>query len=404
VVIKFAKFSFYPRLCCKTSRISLLLNVFSLDVIIGELLLRHNCVILPGFGGFIAQRVPARIDFSSGTMHPPGKSILFNRQLINNDGLVVAEFGLQNKLGYEAAFNEVTKQIVQWNEQLRAGRRIELDKVGMLYLDAERNLCFEQDRFFNLLLESFGLSKVHFVEERDLKRAQLTLINTASEGTDLPVIETDNQEDKKTVAQHTETEIRVEETKVISLEHPQNPHPRKRTIWPYVAAACILPIAFYSFWLPMKTDVLESGVISLNDFNPFHQKQEGLALKPIKEASVFVFKHAPTPCPFIQPVEVPAAVIDEGTYTPSESGSEKTIPAPVLKGSYELIIGSFSDPKNVKEHVALLQEKGIQTTVLGVSDGLIRISAGTYKSMDLARAKKEILASSGVDAWIMKSK
>jgi len=56
--------------------------MLSIDGIIGELLLRHNCVILPGFGGFIAQRQPARIDYHSGTMHPPGKSILFNRQLI----------------------------------------------------------------------------------------------------------------------------------------------------------------------------------------------------------------------------------------------------------------------------------------------------------------------------------
>lgn len=378
--------------------------MFSLDVIIGELLLRHNCVILPGFGGFIAQRVPARIDFQSGTMHPPGKSVLFNRQLINNDGLLVAEFGLQNKLGYEDAFNEVTKQIAQWNEQLRAGRRVELDKVGMLYLDAELNLCFEQDRFFNLLLESFGLSKVHFVEERDLKRAQLTLINTASERTDSPVIEIGIQEEKKQVIHQSETEIPVEEPKVIQLEQSKSVTPRNRTIWPYVAAACILPIAFYSFWLPMKTDVLESGVISLSDFNPFHKKQERFSLKPIKDASSFVFKNAPAPCPFTLTDEVPIASNDETTYTPIESGSEKNIPTPVVMGSYELIVGSFSDPKNVKEHVDLLQDKGIQTNVLGARDGLIRISAGTYKSMDLARAKKEILASSGVDAWIMKSK
>ena len=378
--------------------------MFSLDIVIGELLLRHNCVILPGFGGFIAQRVPAKLDFQSGTMHPPGKSILFNRQLINNDGLLVAEYGLRNKLGYEAAFNEVTKQITQWNEQLRAGRRVELDKVGMLYLDAELNLCFEQDRFFNLLLESFGLAKVHFVEERDLKRAQLTLINTANEGTLSPVSETSILEEHTPIITHEEKLAPVENQKVLTLAQPQPEIPRKRVLWPYVAAACILPIAFYSFWLPMKTDVLESGVISLSDFNPFHQKQAAIPLKPIKEASSFVFKNAPAPCPFNLSENAPISTNDETSNTPIESNIEKNVPSPVLTGTYELIVGSFSDPKNVKEHVALLQDKGVQTNVLGASDGLIRISAGTYKSMDLARAKKEILASSGVDAWIMKSK
>ena len=43
----------------------------------------------------------------------------------------------------------------------------------------------------------------------------------------------------------------------------------------YAAASILLPIAFYSFWIPVKTDVLQSGVISLNDFNPFYKKQKG---------------------------------------------------------------------------------------------------------------------------------
>ena len=33
----------------------------------------------------------------------------------------------------------------------------------------EKNICFEQDRFFNLLLESYGLGKVHFVSESDIQ-------------------------------------------------------------------------------------------------------------------------------------------------------------------------------------------------------------------------------------------
>ena len=42
----------------------------------------------------------------------------------------------------------------------------------MLFLDAENNLCFEQDRFFNLLLASFGLGQVHFLTEEDVNIVQ----------------------------------------------------------------------------------------------------------------------------------------------------------------------------------------------------------------------------------------
>ena len=36
------------------------------EELIGQLLLRHNCVIVPGFGGFVAQRVAAVVDSEKG--------------------------------------------------------------------------------------------------------------------------------------------------------------------------------------------------------------------------------------------------------------------------------------------------------------------------------------------------
>ena len=43
--------------------------------IIGDLLLQHNCVIVPGFGGFVAQQVSAKVDFDRGVMLPPSKAL-----------------------------------------------------------------------------------------------------------------------------------------------------------------------------------------------------------------------------------------------------------------------------------------------------------------------------------------
>ena len=377
--------------------------MLSIDGIIGELLLRHNCVILPGFGGFIAQRQPARIDYHSGTMHPPGKSILFNRQLINNDGLLVAEFGLRNGLGYEMAFNEVSIQIEHWNDRLRSGRRIELDKVGILYLDAERNLCFEQDRFFNLLLESFGLTKVHFVEERDLKRAQMTLVKVSSDEVQKPLVEVVDEKEPIIIALESEQFQEVPAENEVVMEPASEP--RKRPVWRYLAAASLLvPIAFYSFWLPMKTNVLQSGVISIQDFNPFHQKQEVKQLDQWRKIPAYCIARIPSPQPYNSVTEESIVMVNETQIESTEPVSEGSPEPTLMKESFELIVGSFSDPQNVQEHVTLLQEKGINTKVLNPHNGLIRISAGSYKSMDLARAKQEILTSSGVDAWIMKSK
>mgnify|MGYP003287733752 CR=1 FL=1 len=54
-----------------------------------ELLLRDNdCVILPGFGGFIAHTVPAYYASEEHLYYPPTRNISFNASITMNDGLL----------------------------------------------------------------------------------------------------------------------------------------------------------------------------------------------------------------------------------------------------------------------------------------------------------------------------
>ncbi len=64
---------------------------------IRELLFGHDCVIVPGFGGFIGNYTPARIDKRTGTFYPPVKQISFNRNLNHNDGLLVGKISVPLK-------------------------------------------------------------------------------------------------------------------------------------------------------------------------------------------------------------------------------------------------------------------------------------------------------------------
>lgn len=121
--------------------------MFTVEELIGDLLLRHNCVVVPAFGGFVAKKVSATIDYKNGVMYPPKKSVMFNRQLVNNDGLLIAEYALLNKVDYAQAQEVVLGKVTEWNEQLNNGIRITLDKVGYLFFDQEKNLCFETRSF-----------------------------------------------------------------------------------------------------------------------------------------------------------------------------------------------------------------------------------------------------------------
>ena len=42
------------------------------------LLTEHDCVLVPGLGGFVLQYVPARFSEGRKSIQPPGKQITFN--------------------------------------------------------------------------------------------------------------------------------------------------------------------------------------------------------------------------------------------------------------------------------------------------------------------------------------
>jgi hypothetical protein len=375
-----------------------------IEHIIGELLLRHNCVIVPSFGGFVAKRASATIDYTTGVMQPPKKSILFNRQLINNDGLLIAECAVKNRLNYTTAEQSVQEMVDGWKSALNRGERVSIDKVGFLYFDAEKNLCFEQDRFFNLLLESYGLGKVHFLTAEDVELAQRAVIATelTTETSETKVVPIVFDQESTRKIQDKEPEI---------IDHPAAQ--KSSSTWKYIAAACVLPFAFYSYWIPAKTNVLESGMISFHDFNPLHQPTQAAYQKTSA----------------IQAVEFPQdeAFEDQLTYTDgrtvyqydetfsvevilpkvAEESSTKTLKeTPTLSvgsnQSLEWIVGCFSNASNAERLVNQLKSKGFQAYILDVNEGLTRVSAGGASSQADIQALASKVSAAGFDGWTLK--
>lgn len=399
--------------------------MLTVEQLIGDLLLQHNCVIVPSFGGFVAQRIAAKIDSDKGVIIPPRKSVLFNKQLINNDGLLIAALSQANSIPYVEAAQEVQAHINEWEAKLQLGGRITIDRVGNLFYDQERNLCFEQDRFYNLLLESFGLSAVHFVSAADAQAQE-------SHQAILHVVKAVEIEQKQ-LAPNTEPAFVLTEEPIVPVlelvhEEPvlrtELPQKKKSTAWRYVAAACLLPVAFYSFWIPVKTDVLESGVVSFSDFNPFHSSKPGTYLAP--EANYSFRERAPKK----QLEELPDNVetfsyeIDEDTYVPvslkkkqkpaeqvmeepetspvAESPKKtpeqpKATPVATSKGGL-LIVGSYSDRKHAEELIKLLEANGMTGQILE-KDGKVRVSAGNASQFSQLEPK---LKSLGIAPWVLK--
>lgn len=129
-----------------------------IDSYIEKLLFDYTCVVVPGFGAFLAHGKSAEIDVTTNTLVPPSKTISFNAQLSKNDGLLVSHIAKEKKLGYEELLQEVEEVSRSWKSKLEQGESIELFGVGKLWHNREQRIQFQPENKTNFLTSSFGLS------------------------------------------------------------------------------------------------------------------------------------------------------------------------------------------------------------------------------------------------------
>ncbi len=125
---------------------------------ISDLLYRYECVIVPGFGGFITNIKSAKIDPAKQVLQPPFKQITFNSHLKNNDGLLANYIAAVDKIKYECALNFIKFEIETWMTQLQQ-EDLYLTPIGSFSMEND-NLIFEPQEKINYLPTSFGLTGV----------------------------------------------------------------------------------------------------------------------------------------------------------------------------------------------------------------------------------------------------
>jgi hypothetical protein len=315
----------------------------SLEDILIELLQKHECVVVPAFGGFIAKQKSAFVDFESGLIHPPFREIGFNIQLRSNDGLLVNQFAAEYQLDYTASLDTVAQKVTTWNEALRQGKQVSIPKIGNFKKDVEGNIQFEQDRSFNLLMSAYGLELVGFIPTKPLV---------------------------------------IEGAKEVK---------NNRQLWKYAAAAAIaIPIAFYSIWIPVKTPALESGMFSYQDFNPFKTQNENS------------YTETQIDLPRIEHISIETTYRDayELHVNPKVAPNDPTITLIEPHVMY-CIAGCFSSEENANRLVQKLEGLGFNCSILH-EGSLYKVSLGhgfSEESVDSILNKAKSL---NIQTWILK--
>jgi hypothetical protein len=128
--------------------------------LIAELLYKHNCVIVPGFGGFIANTKEASITQDGRLTKPPRKQLVFNQSLQENDGLLVNALAKRQSMDYERALHDVEFFVKFIGDRLKAYKNYELKNIGSFYLNAEGKLIFIPYDGANFHMASYGLPTI----------------------------------------------------------------------------------------------------------------------------------------------------------------------------------------------------------------------------------------------------
>ncbi|MFN4299316.1 MAG: SPOR domain-containing protein [Thermaurantimonas sp.] len=123
-----------------------------------NLLYSYDCVIIPGFGGFVARYFPAEIQEGTYMFRPPSKRISFNARLKENDGLVAHYISQKEGISYQEALQMLEITVRSWNRILESGNKIHLEGIGKIYTDSEGNLQFTPALEANFLTSSYGLA------------------------------------------------------------------------------------------------------------------------------------------------------------------------------------------------------------------------------------------------------
>lgn len=345
---------------------------------IHHLLYTHDCVVVPGFGGFLTHYRPARLDEQRKLVHPPAKDLSFNRHLVRQDGLLSDQLARREGLDYRAAIDAVDQEVGVWKKELDVKGRLEVGHIGTFFRDAESNLQFEPDKRVNFLKDAYGL--------RPVAANPVVLIAPT------PI----KQPAPKPIGP---VAVPLEET----------PH-RSRSF--LLAAAMVAILLTGATWFTVTTNDPKGAIWSGFDLfrtadapryalpGPATSVVEGrIQADPAWSPPEDLFGIHPLP---IAGSSGPMVAVNMG-QVPAKAEPESTaVTMPVAQARYHIIGGCFQDKENADRLISVLQAKGFAASLIDVKGGLYRVAYGSYPSRATAlEALNAVRKEEAPDAWML---
>ena len=126
------------------------------------LMLSNDCVVVPGFGAFIAQYTSSHNCEQNSTFTSPKRSISFNASINHNDGLLANSIAQKASIPYAEALKQIEKSTTICRQALSDGSEVPFGRLGFFISNGEGHIEFipfhhelANDDFFGLQSFSF---------------------------------------------------------------------------------------------------------------------------------------------------------------------------------------------------------------------------------------------------------
>ena len=375
----FHKFIDKRTLKTPTFEVQQMIHYTQITQLISELLYRHDCVIVPGFGGFVSRSHSAGFNKGNHLLFPPAKHILFNRNLIHNDGLLITSLMERNAVSFDEA-TKLTEEYRQYIQSLlSAKKRFELQNIGLLYIDSENSLRFEAKADMNFLFDAFGFEPV-----------------TANE---LP-LETEKPVHKPVFEDRVVTAAPV-------ILRPKKSYARIAAM--AVGIPAVMAFLFFAATSKPMQPIMQSSV------NPFYTPEKTYTPSHSPERKAFIIADVEKPS-FLADANGYAAftlgnsgrVMIANTNDPMLRPDKTRVASPSVKsklslsGKFQVVLGCFGVRENAERLVNELRSAQVNAGISGVNaKGLHVVSCGSFNNKQEAVKILDSIRQRYPNAWIM---
>ncbi len=345
-----------------------------------EQLFFNNYLVLPNFGGFVLRSNPTHFSGGGATLMPPSKTLSFNAQLKQNDGILATWLQGQLKCTSSEALSHLNEFADYCKTILSTRRRLSVEGIGFFYLDFENNTCFEPQVDTNFLADSFGLKPISLIEisetVTEVKKEIVVEDRIGNEAINTITTEIKKQRNYRRVIAPLALLVAVFSLLALLVSNTKISGSLQSVVFGNNEAGTYTPLTYPELTLTETKKTTTEYVADANGIATVEVNNNLIAVKVVESSTTDV-KHVSHP-------------VTDKFYKHNTA-------------NFEVVLGCFSVLDNAKRMLKKLKRQNVNAVISEQNaKGMYVVSNGDFSTKEEAMARLEKIDSVCPNAWVKK--